>query len=426
MNKSGNQTWIDGITDIDSQALNNIENALNDLNTEKISFPNDYNSEDGSVLIKNGNSIVFGDPISSDNFYDVSKMNTILYGEDIKSNSITDFTSKLKTENKHIAGAINELLAKVLSAVSGPNSEIETINENIVDIRNVLALISRWLEGNDNLSDTFTCNDTYKNALAAINGLINKVSTLENNQSSSSGEIDAIKPLLIKNLSDGISTNSLIQKATNKNSAGISSIALGEKNNVTGKYSLSDGYNNSSTGDYSYSLGNNLISNANQLTLGQYNTSSTDSSLIVGNGTSTKKENILDLKNTGNLSIKGIVKDISASVPNNKQILSTDGSKLVWINNDFNTYSTLLSDLNTNKDSIDLAVSNALFYDTYKTDLKYFIDNKADIKYFIDNKTDIQYFINNKTDIQYYIDNKETFDWLIANKDAIEAKLTTP
>ena len=31
LNKTGNQTWIDGITDINAQSLNNIENAINDI-----------------------------------------------------------------------------------------------------------------------------------------------------------------------------------------------------------------------------------------------------------------------------------------------------------------------------------------------------------------------------------------------------------
>ena len=149
LNKTGNQTWIDGITDINAQSLNNIENAINDIEESKISFPNDYNAEDGSVLIKSGNSIVFGDIVSADNFYNISKLNEILYGERTNSSSLNDFTDRLLTENKNIAAAINELL-ELISASVGENSQISEIKLNIKDIgETILTLLfeslSNWI-----------------------------------------------------------------------------------------------------------------------------------------------------------------------------------------------------------------------------------------------------------------------------------------
>ena len=379
LNKTGNQTWIDGITDINAQSLNNIENAINDIEESKISFPNDYNAEDGSVLIKSGNSIVFGDIVSADNFYNISKLNEILYGERTNSTSLNDFTDRLLTENKNIAAAINELL-ELISASVGENSQISEIKLNIKDIGESITLINKWINGDEVLDNNDFSDDTikYKHIKAAIkdilvkieeisksqssttSGISNRVTTLENNYNNN------VKPYIIKNLKDGTGTGSFYSSG------------------------------NSISGNHSYAIGEGLTAQNNQFVLGKYNSSSS-SAFIIGNGNSvSSKSNSVEITRSGDINIRGVIKDLSGTTPNSGQVLGYANGKMTWRDESFNSfYKGIADSYNTNKNNIEL-VSN--FYKNNKTSLDKLALNETNIT---DN---INWLINNKTTLQAMID----------------------
>ena len=379
LNKTGNQTWIDGITDINAQSLNNIENAINDIEESKISFPNDYNAEDGSVLIKSGNSIVFGDIVSADNFYNISKLNEILYGERTNSTSLNDFTDRLLTENKNIAAAINELL-ELISASVGENSQISEIKLNIKDIGESITLINKWINGDEVLDNNDFSDDTikYKHIKAAIkdilvkieeisksqssttSGISNRVTTLENNYNNN------VKPYIIKNLKDGTGTGSFYSSG------------------------------NSISGNHSYAIGEGLTAQNNQFVLGKYNSSSS-SAFIIGNGNSaSSKSNSVEITRSGDINIRGVIKDLSGTTPNSGQVLGYANGKMTWRDESFNSfYKGIADSYNTNKNNIEL-VSN--FYKNNKTSLDKLALNETNIT---DN---VNWLINNKTTLQAMID----------------------
>ena len=372
LNKTGNQTWIDGITDINAQSLNNIENAINDIEESKISFPNDYNAEDGSVLIKSGNSIVFGDIVSADNFYNISKLNEILYGERTNSNSLNDFTDRLLTENKNIAAAINELL-ELISASVGENSQISEIKLNIKDIGESITLINKWINGDEVLDNNDFSDDTikYKHIKAAIKDILVKIEEISKSQSSTTSGISSrvttlennynnnVKPYIIKNLKDGTGTGSFYSSG------------------------------NSISGNHSYAIGEGLTAQSDQFVLGKYNSSSS-SAFIIGNGNSvSSKSNSVEITRSGDINIRGVIKDLSGTTPNNGQVLGYTNGKMTWRDESFNSfYKGIADSYNTNKNNIEL-VSN--FYKNNKTSLDKLALNETNIT---DNTN---WLINNKT-----------------------------
>ena len=379
LNKTGNQTWIDGITDINAQSLNNIENAINDIEESKISFPNDYNAEDGSVLIKSGNSIVFGDIVSADNFYNISKLNEILYGERTNSSSLNDFTDRLLTENKNIAAAINELL-ELISASVGENSQISEIKLNIKDIGESITLINKWINGDEVLDNNDFSDDTikYKHIKAAIKDILVKIEEISKSQSSTTSGISSrvttlennynnnVKPYIIKNLKDGTGAGSFYSSG------------------------------NSISGNHSYAIGEGLTAQSDQFVLGKYNSSSS-SAFIIGNGNSvSSKSNSVEITRSGDINIRGVIKDLSGTTPNNGQVLGYTNGKMTWRDESFNSfYKGIADSYNTNKNNIEL-VSN--FYKNNKTSLDKLALNETNIT---DN---INWLINNKTTLQAMID----------------------
>ena len=379
LNKTGNQTWIDGITDINAQSLNNIENAINDIEESKISFPNDYNAEDGSVLIKSGNSIVFGDIVSADNFYNISKLNEILYGERTNSSSLNDFTDRLLTENKNIAAAINELL-ELISASVGENSQISEIKLNIKDIGESITLINKWINGDEVLDNNDFSDDTikYKHIKAAIKDILVKIEEISKSQSSTTSGISSrvttlennynnnVKPYIIKNLKDGAGTGSFYSSG------------------------------NSISGNHSYAIGEGLTAQNDQFVLGKYNSSSS-SAFIIGNGNSvSSKSNSVEITRSGDINIRGVIKDLSGTTPNSGQVLGYTNGKMTWRDESFNSfYKGIADSYNTNKNNIEL-VSN--FYKNNKTSLDKLALNETNIT---DNTN---WLINNKTTLQAMID----------------------
>ena len=379
LNKTGNQTWIDGITDINAQSLNNIENAINDIEESKISFPNDYNAEDGSVLIKSGNSIVFGDIVSADNFYNISKLNEILYGERTNSSSLNDFTDRLLTENKNIAAAINELL-ELISASVGENSQISEIKLNIKDIGESITLINKWINGDEVLDNNDFSDDTikYKHIKAAIKDILVKIEEISKSQSSTTSGISSrvtklennynnnVKPYIIKNLKDGTGTGSFYSSG------------------------------NSISGNHSYAIGEGLTAQSDQFVLGKYNSSSSGA-FIIGNGSSvSSKSNSVEITRSGDINIRGVIKDLSGTTPNNGQVLGYTNGKMTWRDESFNSfYKGIVDSYNTNKNNIE-SVSN--FYKNNKTSLDKLALNETNIT---DNTN---WLINNKTTLQAMID----------------------
>ena len=379
LNKTGNQTWIDGITDINAQSLNNIENAINDIEESKISFPNDYNAEDGSVLIKSGNSIVFGDIVSADNFYNISKLNEILYGERTNSSSLNDFTDRLLTENKNIAAAINELL-ELISASVGENSQISEIKLNIKDIGESITLINKWINGDEVLDNNDFSDDTikYKHIKAAIKDILVKIEEISKSQSSTTSGISSrvtklennynnnVKPYIIKNLKDGTGTGSFYSSG------------------------------NSISGNHSYAIGEGLTAQNDQFVLGKYNSSSS-SAFIIGNGNSvSSKSNSVEITRSGDINIRGVIKDLSGTTPNSGQVLGYANGKMTWRDESFNSfYKGIADSYNTNKNNIE-SVSN--FYKNNKTSLDKLALNETNIT---DNTN---WLINNKTTLQAMID----------------------
>ena len=379
LNKTGNQTWIDGITDINAQSLNNIENAINDIEESKISFPNDYNAEDGSVLIKSGNSIVFGDIVSADNFYNISKLNEILYGERTNSSSLNDFTDRLLTENKNIAAAINELL-ELISASVGENSQISEIKLNIKDIGESITLINKWINGDEVLDNNDFSDDTikYKHIKAAIKDILVKIEEISKSQSSTTSGISSrvttlennynnnVKPYIIKNLKDGTGTGSFYSSG------------------------------NSISGNHSYAIGEGLTAQSDQFVLGKYNSSSSGA-FIIGNGSSvSSKSNSVEITRSGDINIRGVIKDLSGTTPNSGQVLGYTNGKMTWRDESFNSfYKGIADSYNTNKNNIE-SVSN--FYKNNKTSLDKLALNETNIT---DNTN---WLINNKTTLQAMID----------------------
>ena len=379
LNKTGNQTWIDGITDINAQSLNNIENAINDIEESKISFPNDYNAEDGSVLIKSGNSIVFGDIVSADNFYNISKLNEILYGERTNSSSLNDFTDRLLTENKNIAAAINELL-ELISASVGENSQISEIKLNIKDIGESITLINKWINGDEVLDNNDFSDDTikYKHIKAAIKDILVKIEEISKSQSSTTSGISSrvttlennynnnVKPYIIKNLKDGTGAGSFYSSM------------------------------NSINGNYSYAIGEGLTAQKDQFVLGKYNSSSSNA-FIIGNGSSeSSKSNSVEITKSGDINIRGVIKDLSGTTPNSGQVLGYTNGKMTWRDESFNSfYKGIADSYNTNKNNIE-SVSN--FYKNNKTSLDKLALNETNIT---DNTN---WLINNKTTLQAMID----------------------
>ena len=379
LNKTGNQTWIDGITDINAQSLNNIENAINDIEESKISFPNDYNAEDGSVLIKSGNSIVFGDIVSADNFYNISKLNEILYGERTNSSSLNDFTDRLLTENKNIAAAINELL-ELISASVGENSQISEIKLNIKDIGESITLINKWINGDEVLDNNDFSDDTikYKHIKAAIKDILVKIDEISKSQSSTTSGISSrvtklennynnnVKPYIIKNLKDGTGTGSFYSSG------------------------------NSISGNHSYAIGEGLTAQSDQFVLGKYNSSSSNA-FIIGNGNSvSSKSNSVEITRSGDINIRGVIKDLSGTTPNSGQVLGYTNGKMTWRDESFNSfYKGIADSYNTNKNNIE-SVSN--FYKNNKTSLDKLALNETNIT---DNTN---WLINNKTTLQAMID----------------------
>ena len=379
LNKTGNQTWIDGITDINAQSLNNIENAINDIEESKISFPNDYNAEDGSVLIKSGNSIVFGDIVSADNFYNISKLNEILYGERTNSSSLNDFTDRLLTENKNIAAAINELL-ELISASVGENSQISEIKLNIKDIGESITLINKWINGDEVLDNNDFSDDTikYKHIKAAIKDILVKIEEISKSQSSTTSGISSrvtklennynnnVKPYIIKNLKDGTGTGSFYSSG------------------------------NSISGNHSYAIGEGLTAQSDQFVLGKYNSSSSGA-FIIGNGSSvSSKSNSVEITRSGDINIRGVIKDLSGTTPNSGQVLGYTNGKMTWRDESFNSfYKGIADSYNTNKSNIE-SVSN--FYKNNKTSLDKLALNETNIT---DNTN---WLINNKTTLQAMID----------------------
>lgn len=379
LNKTGNQTWIDGITDINAQSLNNIENAINDIEESKISFPNDYNAEDGSVLIKSGNSIVFGDIVSADNFYNISKLNEILYGERTNSSSLNDFTDRLLTENKNIAAAINELL-ELISASVGENSQISEIKLNIKDIGESITLINKWINGDEVLDNNDFSDDTikYKHIKAAIKDILVKIEEISKSQSSTTSGISSrvttlennynnnVKPYIIKNLKDGTGAGSFYSSG------------------------------NSISGNHSYAIGEGLTAQNDQFVLGKYNSSSS-SAFIIGNGNSvSSKSNSVEITRSGDINIRGVIKDLSGTTPNSGQVLGYTNGKMTWRDESFNSfYKGIADSYNANKNNIE-SVSN--FYKNNKTSLDKLALNETNIT---DNTN---WLINNKTTLQAMID----------------------
>ena len=379
LNKTGNQTWIDGITDINAQSLNNIENAINDIEESKISFPNDYNAEDGSVLIKSGNSIVFGDIVSADNFYNISKLNEILYGERTNSSSLNDFTDRLLTENKNIAAAINELL-ELISASVGENSQRSEIKLNIKDIGESITLINKWINGDEVLDNNDFSDDTikYKHIKAAIKDILVKIEEISKSQSSTTSGISSrvtklennynnnVKPYIIKNLKDGTGTGSFYSSG------------------------------NSISGNHSYAIGEGLTAQNDQFVLGKYNSSSS-SAFIIGNGNSvSSKSNSVEITRSGDINIRGVIKDLSGTTPNSGQVLGYANGKMTWRDESFNSfYKGIADSYNANKNNIE-SVSN--FYKNNKTSLDKLALNETNIT---DNTN---WLINNKTTLQAMID----------------------
>ena len=379
LNKTGNQTWIDGITDINAQSLNNIENAINDIEESKISFPNDYNAEDGSVLIKSGNSIVFGDIVSADNFYNISKLNEILYGERTNSSSLNDFTDRLLTENKNIAAAINELL-ELISASVGENSQISEIKLNIKDIGESITLINKWINGDEVLDNNDFSDDTikYKHIKAAIKDILVKIEEISKSQSSTTSGISSrvttlennynnnVKPYIIKNLKDGTGAGSFYSSG------------------------------NSISGNHSYAIGEGLTAQNDQFVLGKYNSSSS-SAFIIGNGNSvSSKSNSVEITRSGDINIRGVIKDLSGTTPNSGQVLGYTNGKMTWRDESFTSfYKGIADSYNTNKNNIE-SVSN--FYKNNKTSLDKLALNETNIT---DNTN---WLINNKTTLQAMID----------------------
>ena len=379
LNKTGNQTWIDGITDINAQSLNNIENAINDIEESKISFPNDYNAEDGSVLIKSGNSIVFGDIVSADNFYNISKLNEILYGERTNSSSLNDFTDRLLTENKNIAAAINELL-ELISASVGENSQISEIKLNIKDIGESITLINKWINGDEVLDNNDFSDDTikYKHIKAAIKDILVKIEEISKSQSSTTSGISSrvttlennynnnVKPYIIKNLKDGTGAGSFYASG------------------------------NSISGNHSYAIGEGLTAQSDQFVLGKYNSSSSGA-FIIGNGNSvSSKSNSVEITRSGDINIRGVIKDLSGTTPNSGQVLGYTNGKMTWRDESFNSfYKGIADSYNTNKNNIE-SVSN--FYKNNKTSLDKLALNETNIT---DNTN---WLINNKTTLQAMID----------------------
>ena len=175
-----------------------------------------------------------------------------------------------------------------------------------------------------------------------------------------------VKPYIIKNLKDGTGTGSFYSSG------------------------------NSISGNHSYAIGEGLTAQNNQFVLGKYNSSSS-SAFIIGNGNSvSSKSNSVEITRSGDINIRGVIKDLSGTIPNSGQVLGYANGKMTWRDESFNSfYKGIADSYNTNKNNIEL-VSN--FYKNNKTSLDKLALNETNIT---DNTN---WLINNKTTLQAMID----------------------
>lgn len=113
-------------------------------------------------------------------------------------------------------------------------------------------------------------------------------------------------------------------KMDKANPTGTGSLSINRKaNTTTGTASTTLGANNTAAGAYSFASGYESIANgSNQAVFGTYNAANTSSLLIVGNGSSSKRQNAFTIDTTG----KAYFANLSAAKTN--QILKAGGGNL--------------------------------------------------------------------------------------------------
>ena len=279
----------------------------------------------------------------------------------------------------NLVNAINEVL-ELISASVGENSQISEIKLNIKDIGESITLINKWISGDEVLDNDDFSDDTikYKHIKAAIKDILVKIEEISKSQSSTTSGISSrvttlennynnnVKPYIIKNLKDGTGTGSFYSSG------------------------------NSIIGNHSYAIGEGLTAQNDQFVLGKYNSSSS-SAFIIGNGNSvSSKSNSVEITRSGDINIRGVIKDLGGTTPNNGQVLGYANGKMTWRDESFNSfYKGIADSYNTNKNNIE-SVSN--FYKNNKTSLDKLALNETNIT---DN---INWLINNKTTLQAMID----------------------
>ena len=98
---------------------------------------------------------------------------------------------------------------------------------------------------------------------------------------------------------------------------GENAFAIGNSTTAGGKFSIAGGTKSNTSYENSVAIGNNVNTYAdNQVVFGAYSKENTNAALIIGNGTSTDKKNILEISKAGNINAAGkldVAGDISSS-----------------------------------------------------------------------------------------------------------------
>ena len=162
-----------------------------------------------------------------------------------------------------------------------------------------------------------------------INDKIGYVLTINDDGLTVGWKKSVIPTLDLTNLLDYGNDFGLIQKATNANTAGKSSVVFGDNNSrSSANYSITSGSGNASSSghDYTNLFGQGLFTDGpHETVIGKYNQAVANGAFVIGNGTSTNKSNLLAIDYNGNFNVNNKMKLSDGDLTVENSITSTSG-----------------------------------------------------------------------------------------------------
>ena len=294
------KTWIDQKSTVDAKSLNDIEQAIVNLQNTKLGMPS--GGLDGNALVKAGSTVVWSSNIADissldSKYYKISNINAFLNGS-TSTSAIANLDSQFKTTAKYLVPAINEvfdlinahavktdvhgidtLKASLQADILTTNNRIDAIELQMADVDQTLSDI------NDEITLIKSRLDTMGPG-AGGGGTSNKI---------------GLEDFKSKNFS-------LVQTATIQNKAGNNSVTFGEANDSSNSnFSITAGKNvlTSVGHDFMSIFGEDLISDSDhELLVGKFNAPVINGKFVIGDGNATTRSNLLSLDSNGNLIIK--------------------------------------------------------------------------------------------------------------------------